>query len=249
MNYLEFVFGDDPYISILQFIILLLSTIILYFVYSESNKLSDLKNQVGNLDLTCPPCPDNKECPQCPDLVCAENETECPTCPECPDCILNEENSASCPQCPSCPDVNCPSVMDIVDGLFPGRNQGVTVTGKYFPVHAMEEGVLLPAYSNFSNLTSTGSGMRMEGTMNPPQQTMGNNPSNPPTATTIQPPIAPGGGIMGAAPNSQMGNQMNPGAMPQESTIGTPTGASTGLPNTPEQVTVGQGSDSGDGGE
>lgn len=240
MNYLEFVFGDDPYISILQFIILILSSIILYFVYSESNKLNDLKNQVGNLDLSCPPCPENKECPKCPDLVCAENETECPTCPECPDCILNEGDNASCPQCPSCPDVNCPSVTDIVDGLFPGRNQGVTVTGKYFPVHAMEEGVLLPAYSNFSNLTDAGSDMRVEGTMNTPI----------PTATTIQPPIASGGGIMGSAPNSQMsnqmGNQMNPGAMPQESTIGTPTIPSTGLPNTSEQVTVGGGSSGGE---
>lgn len=234
MNYLEFVFGDDPYISILQFIILILSSIILYFVYSESNKLNDLKSQVGNLDLTCPPCPENKECPECPDLVCADNEYECPTCPECPDCILNEGDNASCPQCPSCPDVNCPSVTDIVDGLFPGRNQGVTVTGKFFPVHAMEEGVLLPAYSNFSNLTDAGSDMRVEGTMNTPI----------PTATTIQPPIASGGGIMGEAPNSQMGNQMNPGAMPQESTIGTPTTPPTSLPNTPEQVTIGAGSSS-----
>lgn len=235
MNYLEFVFGDDPYISILQFIILILSMIILYFVYSENNKLRDLKNQVGDLDLTCPPCPENKDCPQCPDLVCADNESQCP---ECPDCILNEGDTASCPQCPSCPDITCPSVMDIVDGLFPGRNQGVTVTGKYFPVHAMEEGVLLPSYSNFSNLTDAGSDMRMEGTTGPPQQAMGANPSIP-TATTIQPPIAAGGGVMGSAPNSQMSNQMNPGAMPQESTIGTPTTESTGLPNTPEQVTVG----------
>ena len=66
-----------------------------------------------------------------------------------------------------------------------------------------------------------------------------------PTATTIQPPIASGGGVMGTAPNSQMGNQMNPGAMPQESTIGTPTTPPTGLPNTPEQVTVGGGGSSG----
>lgn len=223
MNYLEFVFGDDPYISILQFIILVLSSIILYFVYSESNKLKDLKSQIGGLDLTCPPCPSCPESKDCPDLVCADNETECPQCPTCPDCILNEGDNAGCPQCPSCPDITCPSVTDIVDGLFPGRNQGVTVTGKYFPVNAVEEGVLLPSYSNFSNLTDAGSDMRMEGTTGPPSQTMGAGPSVP-TATTIQPPIAPGGGVMGAAPPS--------------STTSTTMG---GLPNTPEQVTVGGG--------
>jgi len=225
MNYLEFVFGDDPYISILQFIILILSSIILYFVYSESNKLTDLKNQVGNLDLSCPPCPENKECPACPDLVCAENETQCPECPECPDCILNEGNSASCPKCPSCPSipsVTCPSVQDIVDGLFPGRNQGVTVTGKYFPVHPVEEGILLPAYSNFSNLTDAGSDMRLEGTMGTPQQTKSSQPQVP-TATTIQPPIAPGGGIMGSAPNTNS-DMVSSGSE---------------LPNTPEQLTIG----------
>ena len=91
MNYLEFVFGDDPYISILQFIILILSSIILYFVYSESNKLNDLKNQVGNLDLTCPPCPENKECPKCPDLVCADNEYETKACDG-----VNDRQCSSC---------------------------------------------------------------------------------------------------------------------------------------------------------
>lgn len=217
MNYLEFIFGDDPYISILQFIILILSCVILYFVYSESSKLTDLKSQIGEIELVCP------ESKDCPDLVCAENELECPSCPACPDCVLDGSGSGSGPTtCPQCPDVTCPSVLDIVDGLFPGRNQGVTVTGKYFPVNAMEEGVLLPAYSNFSNLADAGSNMRMEGTTGPPTQTMGANPTIP-TATTIQPPIAPGGGVMGAAPPSA---------------TSTTTG---GLPNTPEQVTVGGG--------
>ena len=135
-------------------------------------------------------CPESKDCP---DLVCADNELECPACP---DCVLDGSGSGSgSTTCPKCPDVTCPSVTDIVDGLFPGRNQGVTVTGKYFPVNAMEEGILLPAYSNFSNLADAGSNMRMEGTTGPPSQTMGAEPIVP-TATTIQPPIAPGGGIM-----------------------------------------------------
>ena len=95
----------------------------------------------------------------------------------------------------------------------------------------MEEGVLLPSYSNFSNLTDAGSDMRMEGTTGPPSQTMGAEPSVP-TATTIQPPIAPGGGVMGAAPLST--------ATPSAATFPTTTG---GLPNTPEQVTVGGGGD------
>jgi len=228
MNYLEFIFGDDPYISMLQFIILILSCVILYFVYSESNKLTDLKSQIGEIELVCP------ESKDCPDLVCADNELECP---DCPDCVLDGSGSGST-TCPKCPDVTCPSVLDIVDGLFPGRNQGVTVTGKYFPVNAMEEGILLPAYSNFSNLADAGSNMRMEGTTGLPSQTMG--ASTLPTATTIQPPIAPGGGIMGSAPGAN-NPQMNPGAMPQASTIGSTTTASTGLPNTRGQVPIGGG--------
>ena len=227
MNYLEFIFGDDPYISILQFIILILSCVILYFVYSESSKLTDLKSQIGEIEMVCP------ESKDCPDLVCADNELECPSCPACPDCVLDGSGSGpgSGPTtCPQCPDVTCPSVLDIVDGLFPGRNQGVTVTGKYFPVNAMEEGVLLPAYSNFSNLADAGSNMRMEGTTGPPTQTTGANPTIP-TATTIQPPIAPGGGIMGSAPGAN-NPQMNPGAMPQLSTIGALTS---------EQVPIGGG--------
>jgi hypothetical protein len=223
MNYLEFIFGDDPYISILQFIILILSCVILYFVYGESSKLTDLKSQIGEIEMVCP------ESKDCPDLVCADNELECPSCPACPDCVLDGSGSGST-TCPQCPDVTCPSVLDIVDGLFPGRNQGVTVTGKYFPVNAMEEGVLLPAYSNFSNLADAGSNMRMEGTTATPSQTMGANPTIP-TATTIQPPIAPGGGIMGSAPGAN-NPQMNPGAMPQLSTIGALTS---------EQVPIGGG--------
>ena len=224
MNYLEFIFGDDPYISILQFIILILSCVILYFVYSESSKLTDLKSQIGEIEMVCP------ESKDCPDLVCADNELECPACP---DCVLDGSGSGSGSgptTCPQCPDVTCPSVTDIVDGLFPGRNQGVTVTGKYFPVNAMEEGILLPAYSNFSNLADAGSNMRMEGTTGPPTQTMGANPTIP-TATTIQPPIAPGGGIMGSAPGAN-NPQMNPGDMPQLSTIGALTS---------EQVPIGGG--------
>ena len=212
MNYLEFIFGDDPYISILQFIVLVLSCVILYFVYGESSKLKDLKSQIGEIELVCP---ESKDCPDC---VCADNELECPACP---DCVLNG-NDMDSNVCPQCPDINCPSVTDIVDGMFPGRNQGVTVTGKYFPVNAMEEGVLLPAYSNFSNLTDAGSDMRMEGTTEPPSQTMAANPT-PPTATTIQPPIAPSGGVMGVAPGASeaVGSDVNPERPREQVTIGT----------------------------
>ena len=39
-------------------------------------------------------------------------------------------------KCPDtkCPEVKCPSVKDIVNGVFPGRNTGLTSGGKYFDV-------------------------------------------------------------------------------------------------------------------
>ena len=52
---------------------------------------------------------------------------------------------------PACPENNtdCPSVDDIVSGLFPGRSTGLTTAGKYFEIKADETYELLPDYSYF----------------------------------------------------------------------------------------------------
>ena len=119
----------------------------------------------------CPSCPESKECPtcpscpSCPSLTC--NEGECPDCncppnkerPKCPDCNKTcpkcPDSNHTCPECPDCnkrcpkcPDckanAKCPTVEDIVGGIFPGRNSGITKDGKYFDVDSSESYDLMP---------------------------------------------------------------------------------------------------------
>ena len=131
MNLLEYYIGDDPYTTLLQIIIMILSVIILRYVYLENKKIDALKTHISTLD---------KECPSCPDCKCESDLSKCPDC-VCPDrnATITDNNDPNFPMnntgvsCPdvSCPDVSCPSVEDIVGGLFPGRNPGITASGKY----------------------------------------------------------------------------------------------------------------------
>ena len=61
---------------------------------------------------------------------------ECPKCPNCPDCTCSNDDKP-CPACPACPDVdtNCPTVEDIVGGIFPCRTTGLTTGGRYFEIN------------------------------------------------------------------------------------------------------------------
>ena len=155
MNLLEYYIGDDPYTSLLLLIIVILSILILRYVYSDNKKIDELKDHIKTLD---------KECPKCPDCKCESDLTKCPDC-VCPDktADITENNGPNFPMNSglTCPEVSCPSVQDIVNGLFPGRNMGITATGKYYDINSYEEGTLLSAYSNFSNLVDAGEDMRM----------------------------------------------------------------------------------------
>lgn len=83
-----------------------------------------------------------------------EIEKKCPDC-KCPECPKNPDCNVNCPDCPKCPEPNqdtkyrdqpqpqpkiecpkCPSVEDIVAGVFPGRNPKVVDGGRYFQVDA-----------------------------------------------------------------------------------------------------------------
>ena len=161
MNLLEYYIGDDPYTTLLQIIIVILSIVILRYVYLENKKIDELKTHISELD---------KECPACPDCKCESDLSKCPDC-VCPDrnAAITENNNPNFPMnntgvsCPevSCPEVSCPTVKDIVDGLFPGRNTGITASGKYHNINSFEEGTLLSAYSNYSNLRNEGEDMRL----------------------------------------------------------------------------------------
>ena len=113
-----------------------------YYVSADTNKMNqDIKDDIANLDLECPKCPEHPgipACPKCPDLTCDTDG-------KCPDCPAN-------PVCPTLPEVNCPNVEDIVSGIFPGRNPGITTGGKYFDIKANESYELMPDYDFYSSV-------------------------------------------------------------------------------------------------
>lgn len=214
MNLLEYYIGDDPYTSLLQLIIIILSIVILRYVYIENKNIKSLKNDIKNLDKECPPCPACNCEPgltKCPDCVCPDKNSDITT-NNGPNFPMN--GGISCPEV-KCPEVTCPSVDEIVDGMFPGRNKGITASGKYFNINANEEGTLLSAYSTYSNLRNDGKDMRMPNSGDLPDDTidkmnMGNlmdtPPSEPPSAplSVVTPePISSGGGVFSSGSNTE----------------------------------------------
>tara|TARA_B100001248_G_C27313232_1_gene423032 strand:+ start:194 stop:1021 length:828 start_codon:yes stop_codon:yes gene_type:complete len=152
----SYYFDTNEYAEILQYISLFLLFVIgimIYYMSTNSENLGkDLKEQINNLDLECPECPDHPgcpACPKCPDLKCNEG-----MCPECPACPATEgeggDGNKECPACPTVPSVSCPTVDDIVTGIFPGRNPGITSGGKYFDIMANDSYELLPSYDFYN---------------------------------------------------------------------------------------------------
>tara|TARA_A100001015_G_scaffold221522_1_gene249332 strand:+ start:395 stop:1099 length:705 start_codon:yes stop_codon:yes gene_type:complete len=148
----SYYFDTAEYAEILQYISLFLlfviGTMIYYMSTNSENLGKDLKDQINNLDLECPECPDHPgcpACPKCPDLKCNEG-----SCPECPACPATEGEGGECPTCPNIPPVSCPTVDDIVTGIFPGRNPGITSGGKYFDIMANDSYELLPSYDFYN---------------------------------------------------------------------------------------------------
>jgi hypothetical protein len=150
----SYYFDTNEYAEILQYVSLFLLFVIgtmIYYMSTNSESLGkDLKDQINNLDLECPECPDHPgcpACPKCPDLKCNEG-----MCPECPACPAGEGEGGECPACPTVPPVSCPTVDDIVTGIFPGRSPGITSGGKYFDIMANESYELLPSYDYYNSV-------------------------------------------------------------------------------------------------
>ena len=127
----------------LLLVVVFLILIILFLVYRENSKADEIKDKISNLKMECPACP---ECPDvsCPEVSCPDNPRDCPACPDCPD--------TSCPKCPDLPNMNYPTVNEIIDGIFPGRDQGVTQGGDYFPLQAFTESCPTPGDSQINEL-------------------------------------------------------------------------------------------------
>jgi len=123
--------NPKSHVMMLQILLMVLLIIIIAMVYHQSTLSDQLDTDIKAIDFTCPDCPN-----------CPRNEK----CPQCPDC--NCKDGKSCPACPSCPENNtsCPSVEDIVSGIFPGRTAGLTTGGRYFEINANESYELLPDY-------------------------------------------------------------------------------------------------------
>ena len=140
------------YNEILQFITLFLLVVIGVMIYSMNDNSERIEQEISNLELKCPSCPD------CPNLTCNKGECpKCPTCPVCPICpnIKNSElnNNNELPKLNN-PEVVCPTVDDIVSGIFPGRNPGITKSGRYFDIQANESYELMPDYDFYEPINA-----------------------------------------------------------------------------------------------
>jgi len=100
----------SSYNEFLQYFTVFLLFVIGTIVYYISDDTTSIITDVGNLQMECPPCPQQPGCPKCPDLNCSDKKNDTPTSKT----------------------QDCPSVEDIVSGIFPGRNMGITRSGKYF---------------------------------------------------------------------------------------------------------------------
>ena len=130
MNY--FYLNPNASNTIMQILILILLFVIGILMFTRPDKSDEIKQAISEIDVSCPPCP-----------VLKDNSGSCPACPAC--------NCPKTPSVPTCPEIKCPTVNDIVGGIFPGRNMGLTENGEYFPINAYEEQEIVPAYSSFIN--------------------------------------------------------------------------------------------------
>ena len=212
-------------VMILQGIVMLLAVVILFMLYSEKNKTTELQNKIDNFK-----CPELPPIPECPDCNCAEGTT-------CPACICENDGPTNleCPECPSCPDVKGPSVDDIVNAIFPGRNPGMTSHGRFFSYEDFTEKELKSTFQSMDDMSANTMGSGVPSMVNFEDQTLTNSKSDIGLASKVDPPMGAGTGVF-----SQPSSVAAPGG---DSTI--PTGENT---DTSEQSmdTDDQNMDSGD---
>ena len=108
----------------------------------HSVETSELQNKIENIDIpACPACPSFPEIPACPNVRMPSNHSS-----------LEEKIDnikLDCPECPACPEMDqnqYPTVDDIVGGIFPGRNMGLTRGGIYHTLEADGSYELVPEY-------------------------------------------------------------------------------------------------------
>lgn len=172
-------------VMILQGVVMLLSVVILFMLYSEKNKTTELQNKIDNFK--CPECPTIPECPDC----------NCPEGNSCPACVCENDGPTNleCPECPACPDVKGPSVDDIVNAIFPGRNQGMTSHGRFFSYEDFTEKELKSTFQSMDDMTANTIGSGIPSMVNFEDQTLTNTKSDIGLASKVDPPMGSGSGV------------------------------------------------------
>jgi len=153
---------DEEYLikvnSVFIFVVLAGVVVIGILIHNIVNINKNINNEILNIEKKIPKTPKCPECPKCdikcPDCPeCPQNDINCPECPECPKCS-NSENSTNNSNSKKsnseikdsnkdlkCPDVKCPkcpTVKEIVNGVFPGRNPTVIEDRDYYEVNSDE---------------------------------------------------------------------------------------------------------------
>jgi hypothetical protein len=180
----SFDMGENTGVIILQGVIMLLAVVIVFMIYSEKSKTTELQNKLDNFK--CPTCP---AAPECPDCNCAEGT-------QCPDCICENDGPANleCPECPACPDVKGPSVDDIVNAIFPGRNPGMTSHGRFFSYDDFTNKELKSTFQSMDDMTANTMGSGIPSLVDF-DQTLTNGKSDIGLASKVDPPIGSGAGV------------------------------------------------------
>lgn len=176
--------GENAGVLILQGVVILLAIVILFMLYSEKSKTTELQNKIDNFQ--CPSCP---SIPECPDCNCGEGG-------KCPDCICENDGPANleCPECPTCPDIKGPSVDDIVNAIFPGRNPGMTTHGRFFSYEDFTDKQLKSTFQSMDDMTASTVGSGIPSMVNF-DQTLNSSDSDIGLASKVDPPIESGVGV------------------------------------------------------
>ena len=204
--------GENIGVMILQGIIILLAIVIVFMIYSEKSTTEDLQSKIDSFE--CPTCPD---VPECPDCNCSGEGNECPAC-----ICENESSPLDCPECPKCPDMKGgPSVDDIVNAIFPGRNPGMTSHGRFFSYEDFTEKKLKSTFQAMDDLESSTMGGGIPSRVN--FEKMKSKKSNDVAlASEAEPPIESGAGVFSEPSSvaSSDGDETTPSADATETDTG-----------------------------
>ena len=124
----------------LLFIIFFLIVVLISMVYYTNKDKNKLRNEINSLNKNINELKEENEnkLDELNNEIIKKEDIPATQCPDC-DCPENKE-------CPKCPEMTCPTVDDIISGIFPGRNTGVTNSGRYFNVQGNESYELFPDY-------------------------------------------------------------------------------------------------------